>query len=592
MTSCSTLAERPRWLWVAALMLLALAACGGGGDEGAAAGGGTHVSVYIEAPVADAVVSTSAADFSGGASCPDCPPSEWDFGRCPSGTPFIPGTAVSVSWANRTTGASGAAFQGISGSCSCLFSYCTFSYSRRWTATVPLANGVNAIEIIASDATGGSGSASRTLTRVPPAPTGVTSAGGIGKVTIAWDYVQGATSYNIYWSTSRSLTKANGTKVTNVPNPFAHAGLADDATYYYLVTAENSGFESAGSAVVWGTVGWTTEPVASTAATTLRRRASIAVDTAGNPHLHYSFDEHVGTSSFQYNDYATKSTGAWTTVHVDNPLTVNAGIGLDIAGTVHVTYLDFAGLTHAVYASGGWTAEVVDSAAWCDASLAIDTGGHLHVAYAASTATSSELRYATNASGSWATSAVDTFGSGGCDLAGRRVSIAVDSGGAAHIAYAGDYPGYGVKYATNQGGSWALSTVDPAYVQQLSAAADANGKMHVAFADNVGRLRYASNVQGAWVVSDIESQGSPMYPSLALDAGGHAHVSYFHASYGELRYAKNTTGAWQIILVSDSAMPIPNSGTDTAIAVDALGKAHIGYFDNRSGGLGYATNRP
>jgi hypothetical protein len=592
MTSCPTSAEKQRWLWAAALMLLALTACGGGGDDGGASGGGTYVSVYIDAPAADAVLAVSTADFSGGAACPDCPPTDWAFGYCPSGTPFIPGTAVTVSWANRTTGASGTAFQGISGSCSCLFSYCAYSYSRRWTASVPLANGVNAVEIVAADASGGSGSASRTVTRVPPAPFGVTTAVGAGQVAIAWDSVQGATSYNVYWSTSRALSKADGTKITNVSSPYAHTGLTDDVTYYYLVTAENSGFESAASAVVWGTVGWTTEPVASTTSATLQRDASIAVDTAGNPHLHYSFDEHVGASSLQYNDYASRAAGVWTTVHVDNPKAVYAGVALDQGDAAHLIYLDFAGLTHAIYASGAWTAEVVDLAAWCDASLAIDSAGHAHVAYAASTTTSSELRYATNASGSWVTSAVGTYASGGCDLAGRRVSIAVDPGGSAHIAYAGDYPDYGVKYAAKQGGAWVVSTIDPGYVQQLSAAADANGKVHVAFADNAGRLRYANNLQGAWNVSDIESQGSPMYPSLALDAAGYAHVSYFHLSYGELRYAKNTSGAWQMTTVADSGTAIPNSGTDTAIALDALGKVHIGYFDNRTGGLRYATNKP
>ena len=444
---------------------------------------------------------------------------------------------------------------------------------------MPLANGLNTVEITASDATGGSGTASRTLTSVPPAPDGVTAATEAGQVTVSWNSVQGATSYNVYWSTARTLTTTNGTKIANVSNPHLHTGLADDVTYHYVVTAENSGFESAASAVVWGTVGWITEPMASTTASTLQRDASIVVDAAGSPHLHYSFDEHVGTSSLQYNDYAAKTAGAWASAQVANPESVNAGIALDPAGVVHVSYLDFAGLTHAVYASGGWITDVVDPAAWCDASLAIDAAGHAHLAYAASTATTSELRYATNASG-------------GCDLVGARVSIAVDSGGVASIAYAGDYPNYGLKYATRQGGTWAVTIVDQSNTQQLSAAADTNGKVHVAFADNAGRLRYANNLLRAWSVSDIENQGSPMYPSLALDAGGHAHVSYFYTSYGELRYAKNTSGAWQMTIVADAGTPIPNSGTDTAIAVDALGKAHIGYFDNRSGRLTYATNRP
>jgi fibronectin type 3 domain-containing protein len=54
---------------------------------------------------------------------------------------------------------------------------------------------------------------------VPGAPAGVTATAGDGQVTISWDPVAGATSYNIYWSTTAGLTTISGTQITGVRNP-------------------------------------------------------------------------------------------------------------------------------------------------------------------------------------------------------------------------------------------------------------------------------------------------------------------------------------------------------------------------------------
>lgn len=78
----------------------------------------------------------------------------------------------------------------------------------------------------------------------PSAPTNVTAAPGDGQVWISWDSVTGATSYNIYWSTSPGITKETGTKISTFSSPYIHIGLTNDTTYYYVVTAENSYGES------------------------------------------------------------------------------------------------------------------------------------------------------------------------------------------------------------------------------------------------------------------------------------------------------------------------------------------------------------
>ncbi|MDI6791769.1 MAG: choice-of-anchor D domain-containing protein [bacterium] len=75
-------------------------------------------------------------------------------------------------------------------------------------------------------------------------PTLVTATAGDGKVTLSWVPVPGETSYHIYWATTSGVSRATGTKISNVTSPYIHSGLKNNTTYYYVVTAENSYSES------------------------------------------------------------------------------------------------------------------------------------------------------------------------------------------------------------------------------------------------------------------------------------------------------------------------------------------------------------
>ena len=149
---------------------------------------------------------------------------------------------------------------------------------------------------------GGSSSSAPTA---PAAPTGVAAAPLDKQATISWTAVAGATSYNVYWSTTTGVTPANGTKITGAINASTQAGLTNGATYYYVVTAVNSVGESVASSQVTCQLAAPTAPtgVTVTSGNTQTTVTWAAVPGAASYNLYWSTTASVTTAS-------TKITGA------------------------------------------------------------------------------------------------------------------------------------------------------------------------------------------------------------------------------------------------------------------------------------------
>lgn len=80
-------------------------------------------------------------------------------------------------------------------------------------------------------------------TTPPLIPTGlVATASGTRQINLSWSPTVGATSYNIYYSTTSNLvTKTNGTLIPNVVGTsYNHAGLTPGTTYYYSIATVGS----------------------------------------------------------------------------------------------------------------------------------------------------------------------------------------------------------------------------------------------------------------------------------------------------------------------------------------------------------------
>lgn len=105
------------------------------------------------------------------------------------------------------------------------------------------------LSLLLSACGGGNGGAAN----VPAAPNNVVAALGDGLNILGWAPVQGATSFNLIWSTTAGVTKGNGIRINGVTSPLSHTGLVNGTTYFYVVTAVNAAGESVESAEVSAT---------------------------------------------------------------------------------------------------------------------------------------------------------------------------------------------------------------------------------------------------------------------------------------------------------------------------------------------------
>ncbi len=86
-----------------------------------------------------------------------------------------------------------------------------------------------------------------------------------------------------------------------------------------------------------------------------------------------------------------------------------------------------------------------------------------------------------------------------------------------------------------------------------------------------------------WNIQTVDSAGNiGYYTSLALDAGGNAHISYCDGTNGDLKYAAWNGSSWNIETVDWEG----SVGAHSSLALDSSGYPHISYYKRYAGGPG------
>ena len=127
-----------------------------------------------------------------------------------------------------------------------------FTFLQSITETVYYDIGLNAsstyyYQVIAVNAGGVSITATNSANGLQPAPTGLSAVGDNAQVTLAWSAAAGATSYTLKRGTSSG--NENVTVISGYAGlSYTNTGLANDTTYYYVITATHASITSGNSA--------------------------------------------------------------------------------------------------------------------------------------------------------------------------------------------------------------------------------------------------------------------------------------------------------------------------------------------------------
>jgi ribosomal protein L31 len=319
---------------------------------------------------------------------------------------------------------------------------------------------------------------------------------------------------------------------------------------------------------------------------------SIASD---GEHSHIVFGERNSSAiSNCYICYVTNSEGSWsdhTTISAVNPDCTDPSLKCDSAGNEHLVYFQNSSeeskLNYTENTSGSWSAPTVintGDSGWHTPELELDTSDKAHAVYHGNNSVS----YNSNLGGSWEAPVVISSD----DIVCGSPSMTLDDAAKAHVIYTrydGIADSYDIRYATNAGGSWSA----PATVSSGDAVGSYSDPSLGMGTDNIlhiiypraseGDIRYTTNAGGSWSLpATISGEDSSCRNCrVVVDDSNHIHVAY-HVS-DSLRYVSNEPGTWSDPLtISGDDEPFFwnfESVTLETVSSESLHAAYVFYDD-------------
>ena len=294
--------------------------------------------------------------------------------------------------------------------------------------------------------------------------------------------------------------------------------------------------------------------------------------------------------------YAT-NTGGWTVstlATVGNRLYFPTGgvadLALDVAGNVHIVYVDVNNELQYINNVGGKWSDPIWFGAGTDVMgqpcLAIDFAGKFHVSFWESYPDRCEITYAYGLPG--AIERTDVFSS--VETLSWYTSMAVDSNNVAHMIYI-NLNTYVLTYTNSL--DWTKKIELPGVDIWANIAIGLGNSVHLSYFTYPDReLNYAllNGDAFASTVLDTTIDSGSHHSAIAIDSNGWVHISYMDYPAGSykpiIKYATYLGGAWTTKIVDGSS----NAGSHNDIAVGPGAKVHIAYYGLSSYDLKYAIS--
>ena len=419
----------------------------------------------------------------------------------------------------------------------------------------------------------------------PSVPTDLTAtAASPGQIDLAWAASTGDFSgYRIY----RNDSYLAATAATS----YADTTALPSTEYCYAVSAYDAwGYESARTPPVCATTPEDTE----TPSIPSEVKALYDPQSAANPSIRVTWQpayDNSGTVA-RYNVYRDGMFRA----QVTELEYTDGGLATSTQYCYTVTALDYANNESApggpACATTSWTSVMIDgtvSARWT--AIDVGAGDKLHIAYYDGAWTGSNqqagtVKHATDASGVWQTAAIDSV----APDVGASLDLLANDDGSLNVAYY-DSTRYLLKLATKTTSTWLVESIASSLlnVTTVGMDRDGTGKLHLVVNPN-GKVTYLTNASGSWSSEIIGDNhvifGNAATCAIAVDAAGKVHVGYYDYTSGTLKYVTNESGAW----ITQTVDSVPDAGNYTAIALDGDGRVHFAYYDRTNGDLRYASN--